>query len=98
MFIGIWASRYQKVGPDEIMIVSGRKIEVIDPDGKKHTVGFRIVRGGGTFVWPIYENVQILSLKPVALTSDYKKVAAQDGASVEVHAKGQVRVKADDVS
>src|SRR6185436_8876476 len=78
LFVGIWASRYRKVGPDEVMIVSGRKYEMITPEGKKTFAGFRIVRGG-TFVWPIYEQAQTLSLKLIPLTLDRLAITAQDG-------------------
>ena len=33
----VWAHQYTKVGPNEVLIISGRK-------------GYRIVRGGGTYV------------------------------------------------
>ena len=39
-------SRYTKVGPNQVLIVSGRKHRLEDGT----TVGFRIVKGGGTFV------------------------------------------------
>jgi flotillin len=48
----IWAHQYTKVGPNEVLIVSG---------GRKR--GYRIVRGGGTYVQPIRERVQRLSLE-----------------------------------
>src|SRR5215470_4113928 len=67
IFISIWVSRYKKVGPDEVLVVSGRRNVIKDGDGKTHVVGFRLVRGGGTFVWPIYEKTDVLSLKPVTL-------------------------------
>ena len=54
MFIGIWASRYTKVGPNQVLVISGRKHRIIDPDGTARDVGFRIVKGGGVFVWPVY--------------------------------------------
>src|ERR1039457_7475944 len=44
--IAIWLSRYTKVGPNQVLIVSGRKVQL--PDGR--FIGFRIVKGGGTFV------------------------------------------------
>jgi flotillin len=98
MFVGIWAGRYRKVGPDEVMIVSGRKNELITPDGKKAVVGFRLVRGGGTFVWPIYEQVQTLSLKLIPVLLDRATVTAQDGARIEISAKGQIKIGSDEVS
>jgi len=97
LFVGIWASRYRKVGPDEVMIVSGRKYEMITPEGKKAFAGFRIVRGG-TFVWPIYEQAQTLSLKLIPLTLDRLAITAQDGKRLDVQGKGQIKIKGDDVS
>jgi len=50
----VWAHQYTKVGPNEVLVVSGRKRK----DG-----GYRIVRGGGTYVRPFSEKVQRLSLE-----------------------------------
>ncbi|MGH7969052.1 MAG: flotillin family protein, partial [Limisphaerales bacterium] len=47
MFLAIWASRYTKVGPNQVLVISGRKRHMTDPDGTPHDVGFRIVKGGG---------------------------------------------------
>ena len=33
MFGLVWASRYTKVGPNEVLVVSGRQYRVTDPDG-----------------------------------------------------------------
>ena len=60
--LALWAWRYTKAGPNEVLIISGRKRKVIDPDGRKRVVGYRLVRGGA-FVWPILERVQRLSLE-----------------------------------
>src|SRR5665213_3500152 len=57
-------SRYTKVGPNQVLIVSGRKHKLEDGS----SVGFRIVKGGGTFVLPIFEKVDLLSLEPVSYT------------------------------
>ena len=43
VFFGIWASRYTKVGPNQVLVISGRKRRVLDPDGTTREVGFRIV-------------------------------------------------------
>ena len=45
-------SRYTKVGPNQVLIVSGIKRKIIEPDGTTREVGFRVVKGGGAFVWP----------------------------------------------
>ncbi|MCS7337857.1 MAG: hypothetical protein NZ739_06415, partial [Verrucomicrobiae bacterium] len=63
LLAGIWASRYVKVGPNEVLVISGRKRKVVDPDGTVRTVGYRIVKGGGAFVWPVFEKVDVLKLE-----------------------------------
>src|SRR5256714_3453148 len=52
----VWAHQYTKVGPNEVLIISGRR-------GRKQERGYRIVRGGGTYVRPFRERVQRLSLE-----------------------------------
>jgi uncharacterized membrane protein YqiK len=59
VFMAIALSRYVKVGPNQVLIVSGRKVQL--PDGR--CVGFRMVKGGGTFVFPIIERADVLSLE-----------------------------------
>jgi flotillin len=56
----VWAHQYTKAGPNEVLIISGRRPQK-GPDGR--TVGYRIVRGGGTYVRPFREKVQRLSLE-----------------------------------
>ena len=62
-------SRYTKVGPNQVLIVSGRKHKLEDGS----MVGFRIVKGGGTFVMPVFEKVDILSLELLTLTCKRRK-------------------------
>jgi len=96
IFVAIWVSRYKKVGPDEVLVVSGRRNVIKDGDGKTHVVGFRLVRGGGTFVWPIYEKTDVLSMKPVTLDLVLPGLSTRDGHRAEISALGQVRIKPDD--
>ncbi|HUD49670.1 MAG TPA: hypothetical protein VMR33_22780 [Candidatus Baltobacteraceae bacterium] len=63
LFLAIWASRYTKVGPNQVLVVSGRRHKYIEPDGTVQSRGFRIVKGGGTFVMPVVEKVDVLSLE-----------------------------------
>jgi flotillin len=59
----IWASRYTKVGPNQVLVVSGHRHKFVGPDGTVQYRGFRIVKGGGTFVLPVLEKVDVLSLE-----------------------------------
>jgi flotillin len=98
MFIGIWASRYTKVGPNQVLVISGRKHVVVDPDGTTRHIGFRIVKGGGVFVWPVYEKVDILSLELLTIDVQTPEVYTSKGVPVKVDGVAQIKVKGDDIS
>jgi flotillin len=90
-------SRYKKAGPDEALIVYGRRKLF----GKKvrgetgEIEGFRIVRGGGTFVMPIWEQVETLSLRMMTLEIDLRHVYTVQGIPINVKAVAQVKVSGD---
>ena len=88
-------TRYKKAGPDEALIVYGRKKlfgrKVVDEKGRAE--GFRIVRGGGTFVWPAWEQFEYLSLRMMTLDIDLKHVYTVQGIPINVKAVAQVKVK-----
>jgi flotillin len=98
VFIGIWASRYTKVGPNQVLVISGRKRKVLDPDGTTREVGFRIVKGGGRFVWPVYEKVDILSLEILTIDVQTPEVYTSKGVPVRVDGVAQIKIKGDDIS
>jgi len=98
MFVAIWASRYTKVGPNQVLVISGRKHRLVDPDGTVRDIGFRIVKGGGVFVWPVYEKVDILSLELLTIDVQTPEVYTSKGVPVLVDGVSQIKVKGDDVS
>ena len=98
IFAGIWASRYTKVGPNEVLVISGRKRHMIDPDGTARDVGFRIVKGGGVFVWPVFEKVDILKLELMTIDVQTPEVYTSKGVPVKVDGVAQIKVKGDDIS
>ncbi|HWI57831.1 MAG TPA: flotillin family protein, partial [Bacillota bacterium] len=98
LFACIWASRYTKVGPNQVLVISGRKRRLVDPDGTTREVGFRIVKGGGRFVWPVYEKVDILSLELLTIDVQTPEVYTSKGVPVLVDGVAQIKVKGDDVS
>jgi len=89
--------RYKKAGPDEALIVFGRRKLL----GKKvrtdkgEIEGFRIIRGGGTFVWPAWEQYEILSLRMMTLEIDLRHVYTIQGIPINVKAVAQVKVQGD---
>jgi flotillin len=98
VFVGIWASRYTKVGPNQVLVISGRKRKMVDPDGTPREVGFRIVKGGGTFVRPVLEKVDILSLELLTIDVQTPEVYTSKGVPVKVDGVAQIKVKGDDIS
>ena len=89
--------RYKKAGPDEALIVFGRRKllgrKVRDETGAVES--FRIVRGGGTFVWPGWESHELLSLKMMTLEIDLAHVYTVRGIPINVKAVAQVKVRGD---
>jgi flotillin len=100
VFIGIAVvlSRYTKVGPNQVLVVSGRKHRYADPDGTDRLRGFRIVKGGGTFVYPVVEKVDILSLELLTIDVQTPEVYTSKGVPVKVDGVAQIKVKGDDIS
>jgi flotillin len=91
----VFRMRYKKAGPDEALIVYGRRklvgAKVRDEAGQVQE--FRIVRGGGTFVWPAWEGHELLSLKMMTLDIDLQHVYTVRGIPINVRAVAQVKVK-----
>ncbi len=94
IFVIVFASRYTKVGPNQVLVISGikRKIETGE------VVGYRIVRGGGVFVWPVLEKVDFLSLELMTIDVKTPEVYTIKGVPVLVDGVAQVKVRGDDVS
>ena len=98
LLLMVWASRYTKVGPNEVLIVSGHKHRIVDPDGSARFRGFRVVKGGGTFVIPVIEKVDVLSLELLTIDVQTPEVYTSKGVPVRVDGVAQIKVKGDDVS
>lgn len=88
---------YKKAGPDEALIVYGRRKLLGEKvrDEKGGIEGFRIVRGGGTFVFPAWEQHRVLSLRMMTLDIDLQHVYTSQGIPINVKAVAQVKVKGD---
>ena len=95
----IYTSRYKKVGPNEVLVISGRGQFFTDPQtGKKVKRSFRIVRGGGTFIWPVWERVDDMSLEIMTIEVVTPKVYTVAGVPITVDGVAQVKIASDDVS
>lgn len=92
--MAIFLSCYAKVSPDQVLIISGRRRQL--PDGT--FVGYRIVKAGGTFVFPVIEKAQVLSLAVMKLSLSQAKARTADGVAVAVDCVAQIKINGDDKS
>jgi len=99
-FLAIYAvaRRYKKIGPNMVMIISGRKYRIKNPDGSVDEVGFRIRRGGGAFILPLVEKVDLLSLEIMTLDITTPEVYTKPGVPIIVDGVAQVKVGGDENS
>jgi flotillin len=98
LFISFLASLYQKAGPNEVLIVSGRRYGFVDETGKRLRRGYKIVAGGGTFVIPMFEKVNRMSLENITLDIVTPEFYTKLGVPIVVEGVAQIKVKSDDVS
>ncbi|MBF0408630.1 MAG: flotillin family protein [Candidatus Riflebacteria bacterium] len=98
LILMLYASRVQTVGPNEVLIISGRPNLIIDSEGNKHEIGFRIVKGGRAFVWPIIEKCEKLSLELMTLDIQTPEVVTKSGVPILVDGVAQIKVKGEDFS
>lgn len=95
----VYASRYKKVGPNQVLVISGRRRVVVDPlTGKKVERTYRIVKGGGTFIVPVLERVDMLSMEIMTIDVVTPRVYTKQGVPVTVDGVAQIKIKSDEVS
>ncbi len=92
------ARRYKKVGPNQVMVISGRKYKIKTQDGRIEEVGFRIRRGGGAFILPLVEKIDLLSLEIITLDITTPEVYTRPGVPIIVDGVAQVKVGGDEES
>lgn len=78
------ASRYKKFSPNEVGIFYGRKYKYKDALGKDYVRGFRVVSGGGSFLMPLVEHLQIMSTAAFQTKIDEKGIPNKDNVKINV--------------
>ncbi|HEV8076409.1 MAG TPA: flotillin family protein [Candidatus Acidoferrum sp.] len=87
LFLMVLAARmYRKAGPHEALIVYGFR-------------GTRIIKGGGTIIFPMVEQCKELSLELMSFdVAPQQSLYTNQGVAVTVEAVAQLKVKSDPVS
>lgn len=82
----VYRRRYRRIGPDEALIVYGRR-------AKRDTDGFRVIVGGGTFVTPFIEEAETFPLHAMQLDVVLAGVlAGEQRTPVNVNGTATVKV------
>src|SRR5579864_7589997 len=81
--MSVFARMYRKAGPHQALVVYGMR----------HT---RIIKGGGTFIWPVVESYRELSLQLMSFdVAPQQDLYTVQGVAVTVEAVSQIKVKSD---
>ncbi|MGB3717656.1 MAG: SPFH domain-containing protein [Candidatus Promineifilaceae bacterium] len=92
----VYASRVKKVGPNEVLVISGRSETRAGEVDLQHN--FRIVTGGRAFIWPVLERVDDLSLEIMTIDITTPDVPTSQGVPVTVDGVAQVKIGSDESS
>src|SRR5690625_3258194 len=89
----VYIAKYRTVGPDEALIVTGNLLGkgpnvVTSSDGKK----IKIIRGGGTFVIPVFQQAEPLSLLNHKLEVGTSDTYTKQGVPVTVNGVSIIKV------
>lgn len=93
-----WAVNHRKVGPNQVLVISGRAATVVEADGTRRRVGYRLQVGGGTFVMPFIESVDSFPLEVFSLSIRCPEVLSAQGVLITAEAQGQVKAASDEAS
>jgi len=91
-----FAQRYRKVGPNQALIISGLRNAGVDGAGQVVRRGFRVLRGGGAFVWPVLEKVDVLSLEIMTIDVQTPEVYTIQGVPIIVDGVAQVKIRGEE--
>lgn len=89
MLMLIFVMRLYKVGPNQIMVISGK---FCGP------TGFKVRKGGGAFVFPLFQRIDYLSLEMMTLDVKTPEVYTSTGVPLIVDGVAQVKIKGDEAS
>jgi flotillin len=93
----LYRFQYRKVGPNEILIISGGRKNFIElPDGSLKEIGFRFRIGGGTFVNPLTERAEKLVIEVIPIHLKSPEVITKNGIPIVADYSAQVSIDTTD--
>jgi flotillin len=95
ILVMVYAGRVKKVGPNQVLVISGRKTK--DQETGQES-SFRIIRGGRSFIWPVLERVDQLSLELLTIEIVINNVYTIQGVPIAVEGVAQIKIASDNAS
>ncbi|MCZ7557760.1 MAG: SPFH domain-containing protein [Bacteroidia bacterium] len=94
-----WMTRqYRKAGPNEVLVISGRRSVITTPDGAKQEIGYKFRIGGGSFVNPFSEQADTLPIEVVSVNIRTPEVLSKDGIPILSESSAQVKIDSNEYS
>ena len=91
------AASYRRVGPNQVLIISGRRSTYRHlATGEDITREFEVLHGGGTFVMPLKERVDVMSVELMTLDIRTPEFFTKHGVPIVVDGVAQIKVLSDD--
>lgn len=95
-FIALLGMCYRKVGPNQVLIITGGLLNgpylVNVPETNTKV---KVVKGGGTWVWPIIQQAEVESLDTFTIDVEVQNVMTKDAVKVNAKANVVLRVGGD---
>jgi flotillin len=99
VLVVIWVTKqYRKVGPNEVLVISGKKSVITTPDGSKQEIGYRFRIGGSSFINPFTEQSDSLPIEVVTLHIKTPEVLSKDGIGLISESSAQVKIDSNEYS
>lgn len=89
--IGVYITKYRTAGPDEALIVTGSYLGSKNVHTDESGNRIKIIRGGGTFIFPVFQQANPLSLLSSKLDVTTPEVYTEQG--VPIMADGTAIIK-----
>lgn len=90
------AGCYKKVGPNKVLIVTGGWLHGPYVQSNPETgTRVKVIKGGGTFVWPVIQQAQVESLDTFPIDVTVNNVMTIDSVPVNAKASAVLRVGSD---
>lgn len=96
IILGAIAGRYRKVGPNQVLIITGGLLKgpylTVVPETSTRV---KVVKGGGAFVWPIIQQAQVINMDTFTYEVQVNNVMTKDNVKVNAKATATLRIGSD---